>query len=292
MGPGIAIQTIVKCELGREVMYGEEFMTFNSTGVLVLFCAFISAGSAMAKSITFTASDATRSASAIFSIKDDTLQVMLSNTSMEDVLVPTDVLTALFFQTGDSTLKKMSAVLGPGSSILYDPTSSGNDVGGEWAYRSGIGVSSTGLGEFGQSDRFSTTDLTGQDSLGGLAYGILSMGDDPRTQAAGGGDKGDKDKKNKNKKDNTSDHGPILGSGGLIRNSVVFTFGVDSKFKLEDVSHVRFLYGTSLDEPIIPGTCTDCTPVPEPASLLQLGAGLTLLGLAFRKMKAGRSSHK
>jgi len=67
----------------------------------------------------------------------DRLLVTLANTPTSDVLVPTDVLTAVFFEVNavdPLMLTPVSAVLGPGSSVLFGVSEPGGWVGGEWAY--------------------------------------------------------------------------------------------------------------------------------------------------------------
>jgi len=83
------------------------------------------------------------SATAEFSLSGSgDLVVRLTNTGAGDALVPTDVLTALFFDVtgGGLSLTRTSAVLGAGSSVFYDPDGqpAGGVVGGEWAYLSGL----------------------------------------------------------------------------------------------------------------------------------------------------------
>src|SRR5690349_13258057 len=92
-----------------------------------------SAGTAMGGTITLTGSAGSLSASARFENLGGNLVVTLTNTSGNDVLVPADVLTSLFFDisTGE-TLTPVSALLG-GATVFYGPNGGGN-VGGEWAY--------------------------------------------------------------------------------------------------------------------------------------------------------------
>jgi hypothetical protein len=60
------------------------------------------------------------------------LVVTLTNKSLTDVLVPSDVLTAVFFTlAGDLTLTPLSAVLGLGSTVLFGVTDPGGIVGGK-----------------------------------------------------------------------------------------------------------------------------------------------------------------
>lgn len=227
-----------------------------------------------AQALTFTgsgtnpASTLPISAAADFSTSGSNLVVQLTNTSAADVLVPSDVLTAVFFTLpGNPTLSRVSALLAPGSQVFYDPQGqpAGGVVGGEWTYRTGInvsgasqGTSSTGLGIFGPGDRFPGADLQAPTSPNGVEYGILSAGDNTATGNSG-----------------------VLNSGGLIKNSVIFTLsGLPTGFNLSGISNVSFQYGTALNEPRIPGT--PGTPIPTPALL----PGLVAFAVAaLRKQK-------
>ena len=239
-----------------------------------------------AAAVTFTGSDSFgRAASATFDTSGTNFLVTLTNTSSADVLVPTDVLTGVFFNiSGDPTLGRISAVLNSGSTVFYDPDGqpAGGVVGGEWAYNADVssgslpgvnqGISASGLGIFGgSSNRFAGANLAGPDNVGGLDYGLLSAGDNPATGNSG-----------------------VTGSGGLIRNSVVFTLsGLPTGFNpLTSVSNVFFQYGTNLSEPRIAGTATS-TPnpnsqsVPEPSTM----AGLLLTGLAAVRSRSKRKQN-
>src|SRR5215475_1174814 len=67
------------------------------------------------------------------------LVVTLTNTSKTDVLNPSQVLTAVFFDiAGVGNLNPVSAVIDVGSSVVYGPSPAGGNVGGEWAYKSGL----------------------------------------------------------------------------------------------------------------------------------------------------------
>lgn len=193
------------------------------------------------------------------------LSVTLTNTSTADTLVPSDVLTAVFFTvSGSPTLTPVSALLGAGSTVFYDAQGqpAGGVVGGEWAYRSGLtgapggaraGISSAGFSLFGPGDLFPGPDLQSPTSPNGVEYGILSAGDNAATG-----------------------NGGITGSGGLIRNAVVFLFNVPSGLLLtrSDVNNVSFQYGTALNEPNF--------AVPAPDSAILLMAGLAGLGGVLR----------
>lgn len=227
--------------------------------------------------VTYTASDATRAASATFDVVGGNLVVTLANTSSNDVAQPIDVLTAVYFTiASDPAFTRISAALNAGSTTTLTPagagsgTDAGGVVGGEWAYKNGLsafgnneGISSSGLGLFGPGDRFPGTNREGPDSPDGLQYGITSAGDNQAT-----------------------------GNGGvqltLIKNSVLFTLGsVPLGFNpLTDITAVTFQYGTALTEPHLEGSCIDCpnTRTPEPGTLALLGGSvLGLFGLARRR---------
>jgi hypothetical protein len=212
-----------------------------------------------------------RSASATFTQTGETLTVTLTNTG-GDVTDPTQVLTGVFFNVaGDPTLGKTSALLGAGSTVLFAPASAvtgslspaGPDLGGEWAYLSGLnqysanqGISSAGLGIFGPGDRFRTdSNLEGPDSVDGLQYGITSGSDNPSTGNAA-----------------------VTGANALIQNSVVFRFSGAMNLTAAGLSDVTFQYGTALDDVSIHGRTV--VPVPPSVFLMAIG-GVGIFGLSL-----------
>ncbi len=255
----------------------------KSAGIAVLALTLFSAQAAHASPITFTASSGTRAASVTFEDSGGNLIVTLTNTSSGDSLEPIDVLTGVFFSSSNpNLLTSLSALLGPGSSVLDDPDGqpAGGVVGGEWAYLAGLGgapggatrgISSSGLGLFSGAT-FPGNELGGpaNGALDGLQYGIVTGGD-----IAGTGNTG------------------LLKGEGLIKNSVVFALGnwgdADASTAF---SHVSFQYGTALDEPNIStdgggGGGITAQAVPEPASLVLLGSGLA--AVAVRRRRANKS---
>jgi len=246
-----------------------------------LVMSALAAGPASA-SVTLSAAGGGRAASATF---DDSvagfLTITLTNTSMLDVTAPTFVLTALFFDLPGATLAPLTAVIaagsasydltgqppGPFTGVLVDPA--GTNVGGEWAYGSGLvgapaaqGISSAGFGVFsdpnfcngGSFPSANCPNLDPPDALNGVNYGITSAGDDVNT---GNGD--------------------ILNGGPLIKNSAVFRLSYTGDLDLAGLTSVSFQYGTALTEPNL--------GVPIPAAAWLLLSGLGGLGLIGRRRK-------
>ena len=226
----------------------------------ILFTWLVLSGAAAAAPVVFHGGFGDLNATVSFEVANfNNLRVTLTNTSQVDVQVPSQVLTAVFFDiAGDPVLTRISAILAPGSAVLFGGTDPGGVVGGEWAYGAGLsgaprgarqGISSVGLGLFGPPDLFPGTDLQNPLSPNGLQYGLTSAGDDPGTG-------------------NT----PVTGKNALIQNSVVFTLGgLPEDFQLSGISHVSFQYGTDLSEPNVP------THTPEPGTLVLAAVGCVLL---------------
>jgi hypothetical protein len=222
--------------------------------------------------IIFAGSSGTCNASVTFEQIGLSLQVTLVNTSLDDTLLPSDVLTAVFFTlAGDPTLTRVSAIISSNSTVLFGGTGPGGAVGGEWAYKNHLsgaplgadeGISSSGLGLFGPSNRFPGSNLQGPANPDGLQYGITSAGDNPATG-----------------------NGPVTGGSALIKNAVVFTLsGLAANYALgvSSISNVSFQYGTATSEPNMPGITPDLIPEPSTWALV-ISSLLALACLRHRR---------
>jgi hypothetical protein len=228
-------------------------------GVVWSLLAAVSAPAA-ASVITYSGSSGNLSASVTFSLTGNTLNVDLTNTSSHDVLLPQDVLTAVFFSTAHS-LTPVSASLN-GSSVFYGSLS---NVGDGWGYYNNLaggghgkndGITSAGFGIGKGHSNFSNQN----NHLDGIDYGLLSAGDNPTTGNTG-----------------------VKGHGPLLRDSAEFTLTVANGFSLSELGDtVVFQYGSALSEPHFDGHA----PTPEPGTLLLMGSAmLGMAGLLRRKLQ-------
>ncbi len=200
------------------------------------------------------------SATATFSIDaSGNLICRLTNTG-GNAVAPSDVLTAMFF-TLDASLTPSSALLGT-SLVIHGLTPLDGNVGGEWAYESGLngapggasqGISAVGLGLFGQANFNGEALFTSPPGLqlGGLDAGIASS----------------------SQTDIGSNH-KILKTP-LIQDQIVFTFDTDLPPGTDlsgMISAVSFQFGTDLRLTNLRGALQPgpgATPlIPEPASAM------------------------
>jgi hypothetical protein len=241
------------------------FRNFARWTVILFACS----GVARATPLYVTGSSGSLEASAFFDNSGGNLVVTLTNLSTSDVLAPSEVLTGVFFKVNnDPALTRISAILASGSSVYGGGVSSGNSVGGEWAYLNGLniyganqGISSSGLGLFGSANRFPPGEnLQNTNSPGGVEYGITSLGDNLLTGNGG------------------------ISGQALIKNSVVFTLGGFKDLDpIRTISNVTFQYGTSLKEPHV--------AVPDGGStILYLGLALIAFSLAAPQLARTKAS--
>jgi hypothetical protein len=245
-------------------------------GVAAAWIGAFTSAAAEAAPITFSGSSGSLAASVTFATSGTDLLVTLTNASAADVLVPADVLTAVFFDSSTPlTLTRTSAVLAGGSAVFFGPSDPGGVVGGEWAYLGNVaavsqdyGIGSAGLGVFGPGDVFPGSNLQGPASPNGLQYGLTSAGDN---LAAG--------------------NAAVTGCFALIRNSVVFTLsGLPAGFEPSAaIASVRFQYGTALSEPSFGGG-SSTQSVPEPLSVMLVGSGLAGVANRVRRRYKARSA--
>ena len=191
------------------------------------------------------------SASATFTdLGGGDLQITLVNTYTGDTVDQSHVLTALFF-TCATGLTPVSAVAAPGSFQWVAGTSTavgGEDIGANWQYISGTGISSSGFGLFSSGNFPPSPGAT----LDGSAWGLVSAGYEGL-------------------------HLDGLDSRTYIQDAVVFTLSGFSG-NLSDICNVSFQYGTALTDPNVTAIA-----VPEPASIALVAVSLGfMLALCLR----------
>jgi hypothetical protein len=230
-------------------------------GAVTSGLCLLTAASSMALPTTFIGNNGSGlSASATFSVSGNDLNIVLVNTGAA-ALNPANVLTIVYFNlNGAPTLTPISAVLGAGSS-LYNPGADSGSIGGNWQYKnvSGpggatAGISTTGIGAFGPVGNFGAPTAP----LDGAGFGVVhGVGATANTGVTG---------------------------RTLINNSVVFDLTLPVGYNLTSINDVSFQYGTSSDEPLVPGT--PGRNVPDGGmTLALLGTSLCGLGLFARRRK-------
>jgi len=244
-------------------MKGQALVAMGVVGLLFLLT--LSASRASATTVTFTGSgtnpddpSATLTASVTFSITGSTLTVTLSNIGQANVvgnsIPPTDVLTAVYFNTpSGTTLTPVSASF---HTTLWNPD--GNTIGAEWGYDTGSGaggfnsgIGSSGLDIFGQGNFGCGGSCQ---NVGGFQWGLV-----PNSYA-----------------------GQKIGgktTPTVIGNTGVFNLGINgAPFDLSQLGSVRFQYGTSNNEANFNGS------VPDGGMTLMLLGG-ALVGLATLRQR-------
>jgi len=208
------------------------------------------AENAWADSAMFTGTSGVYSASASFNLVGNTLVVTLTNKSAADVLVPTDVLTGVFFDSAFA-LTPVSASLVAGDTVWYGSLT---NVGDGWGYASGVSAQGydNAISATGAVSGLGHSNFSGaSNALDGLAYGLLGSGDDSGTGNTG-----------------------VKGHGPLIKDAAQFTFTVPNGFSIPAMgTTVEFQYGTQLTEFHYTSDFYHYTPnttVPEPGKTLEL----------------------
>ncbi|MCK4527881.1 PEP-CTERM sorting domain-containing protein [candidate division WOR-3 bacterium] len=232
---------------------------------------------------SWTASDADRYATAVFSIDGNDLKIVLTNlatlTDEND-----ELLMGLFFGfTGDLT-DPPSVALNTGSSLgtdgvdivdadgkTIDPDDYPTNLNGEFGYLTDINGINGGRGDYGisSSGLDPTKPVDPSELWDGFGEGTII---DPDLQIY------------TTPKNPLAPNGPDFGITGpdgwdgsnalaYINNSVIITWEGDSGLDVNNIDQVHFLYGTDYDN----------IPIPEPATMLLLGTGLIGLGWVGRK---------
>lgn len=208
-------------------------------------------------------------AEAIFDYDGGTqLLVTLRNLSPNGVLAPSDVLTALFFNSNPSdTMTPLYAQAEATAKLLNAPAKF--NLGKEWDFErkisgpkgSNAGISAAGFGVFNQGN----FDLPGN-NVQGWEYGIVSSinpGASKPTQTA-----------------------------TLLQGGMVFAFEVDKNFSQKLLGNVYFQFGSSFSDTLVTGVPGATTAVPEPGTVA-LFTSISMSGLVMGlRRKLRRKSQK
>jgi hypothetical protein len=224
---------------------------------------------AFATSITFTgggtngASGNVLSASAEFNLSGSTLTVTLTDTatSANNMYVPSDVLTAVYFGTGSlAALTPQTASL-DGSTVV---SPDGTNIGANWEFLGGFspvrglvnGISASGLSVFGQGNFNNCAATSTCNNLGGINWGLVPSFFPPPQGINGG-----------------------VSGRTLVDDRVQFTLSTTPGFSLSSINSVQFQWGTSDTE----FSATGLVAAPEPSSFMLVGGGIALAAFLRRK---------
>jgi hypothetical protein len=223
--------------------------------------------SCFASSVEFTSGNAVVNFSLV---GNSTIQVTLTNNSLMTATSPSDVLTGVYFSTGQP-LTPMNAYVDNVRSFVNCPdcTNAMTDIGAEWAYRNGVGtvlpgesVSLLGAADFGifeLGDRFSKNNIAGTEGVGGIDFGIVGT-------------------------PGSSGQAALTGSP-LIGQRAIFVFDSPYGYDLNSIGNVGFLYGQNYFGGGYYGTLV-VADSPEPGTWLLMGIGVGVLAWRRRTRRA------
>ncbi len=208
------------------------------------------------------------SGSAVFTIADSTLTILLTNDTSQTIRSAGQVLTGLTWDISNGVTLTPGTALIAESSQLIHPLNGARDLSGEWAFRDDLSAGSSptdplgtyGIGAMGDinfgADTFGVRDCfaLGTDGKCASIFGIQNL------NGVDAGIVG-------------PNFSPNGGFGGpVVQNEMIFEFYFTGPNPIID--NGQPLFGTD-----------GATLVPEPASLLLLGSGLLGLGFFRRKNK-------